>query len=79
MSKGCVLIPLYMIVVYCTFFALDCYLLGRFSTDLNQIGHGGSCQAGSTPREVEISKFQTVPWKWKVSVYDGARQPRTFW
>ena len=65
-----------------TFFALDCYLLGRFSTDLNQIGHRGSCQAGSTPREVRISKFQTVAieiWSKAASdtFEDGARQPRT--
>ncbi len=43
-----------------TFFAFDCYLLGRFSTDLNQICHGGSCRAGSTPREIRISKFRMV-------------------
>ncbi len=43
-----------------TLFALDYHLLGCFSTDRDQIGHGGSCQAGSTPREVRISKFQTI-------------------
>ena len=43
-----------------TLFAFDCYLLGRFSTYRDQIGHGGSCRAGTTPREVGISKFQTV-------------------
>ncbi len=43
-----------------TFFVFDCYLLGRFSTDFNQIGHRGSCWGGTTPREVGISKFQMV-------------------
>ena len=41
-------------------FALDCYLLGCLSTDLHQIRHRGSCQAGVIPREVGISKFQTI-------------------
>ncbi len=55
-----------------TLFALDCYLLGRLSIDLNQIGQGGSCRAGSTPREVGISKFQTVAMEIWISFYDGA-------
>ncbi len=33
-------------------FALDCYILGCFSTDRNQIEHRGSCRASSTAREV---------------------------
>ncbi len=43
-----------------TFFALDCYLLGCFSTHHNQMGHWGNCRAGSTPRGVGILTFQTV-------------------